>query len=762
MASRPHAFSSSVQNVPPAKRARVALACERCKSRKQKCDGRHPECSKCHRLGIKCEYIIPSKPMPFGRNHYVSALEKRVVELERFLAKKGLLNQVPSFKPYNLSQPSSVAQESEQADIDIEPSSKSPKASSIGETDLRSSDNESAESMVRILRDLSLDTNGGYIGATSHITLGRLVGSIVKGKRQSVGEGHSPSQVLYQLGSEGSHGLHLSDVPPDMANKLFHGYMKHVATRYPALQSSWIYGLQSRRAHIDNAYDRSTLHLIYAIAGRFLETTGETGPNFCPSQHHAEALKQLDEVLSYHDTRSVVTLLLLAIYSLRAEGGPGAWAYIGFAMRIAIDLGLHRQTAAMNRLGFDVEMRKRLFWSCYTMDRQISIPLGRPFSISDRDIDVPLPLDVDESCQDIRALEIASTLEPDVPRKESTTLTAFLHILRLRRIESNIQQSIYRVDEAVNVTDDEVDYYLEQLEKWKNLIPLDAKGQYDRESVAFDGYDYYMVFYYKCQRLLLYPLISKPRPKPKYLKACARVCGGVAQTYKRLHQTLSVGYSLMALQTVFMAGLTLVYCAWISPSDVYSSIVSNDINACSIVLFVITERWPAARKYRDTFEAVKQIVIDPLSDDQNHKPQRVIMELPSIELPLDEGRQEYRSIVTHMSGRPEEAIQSSKENTAIGMEQVQYQMGICVDNVNELGSTQNFELYGPLNTAPLSDYGIPRCLDHNGAANDQVYHDLSVWVQNNMEDDVDPSTSLEPFDLEGCSIEMGWFNATVE
>lgn len=160
--------------------------------------------------------------------------------------------------------------------------------------------------------------------------------------------------------------------------------------------------------------------------------------------------------------------------------------------RIAIDLGLHRQTAAMNRLGFDVEMRKRLFWSCYTMDRQISIPLGRPFSISDRDIDVPLPLDVDESCQDIRALEIASTLEPDVPRKESTTLTAFLHILRLRRIESNIQQSIYRVDEAVNVTDDEVDYYLEQLEKWKNLIPLDAKGQYDRESVAFDGYDYYV------------------------------------------------------------------------------------------------------------------------------------------------------------------------------------------------------------------------------------------------------------------------------
>jgi len=264
--------------------------------------------------------------MPFGRNHYVSALEKRVSELESFLAKKGLLDQVSPFTPYNISQPSSVSEESEQAVPDVEPSLKRPRAASMGESDLRSSDNESANSMVRILRDLSLDTNGGYIGATSHVTLGRLVGSIVKRKRQSVGDGHSPNQIFNQSGSEDSPEIRLSDVPPDMATKLFHGYMKHVATRYPALHSTWIHSLQSRRASIDNAYEKCTLHLIYAVAGRFLETTGETSPNFCPSQHHAEALKHLDEVLSYHDTPSVVTLLLPAIYSLRAEGGPGAWA----------------------------------------------------------------------------------------------------------------------------------------------------------------------------------------------------------------------------------------------------------------------------------------------------------------------------------------------------------------------------------------------------------------------------------------------------
>lgn len=146
----------------------------------------------------------------------------------------------------------------------------------------------------------------------------------------------------------------------------------------------------------------------------------------------------------------------------------------------------------MNQVGFDVEMRKRLFWSCYTMDRQISIPLGRPFAISDRDIDVALPFNIDEACQDMGVLERSSKLDPDVLQTESTSLTAFLHILRLRRIESSIQQSIYRVDQSTNVTDAEIEFYLEQLDKWKSLIPLDAKKKHDRESVAFDGYDYYV------------------------------------------------------------------------------------------------------------------------------------------------------------------------------------------------------------------------------------------------------------------------------
>jgi hypothetical protein len=73
-------------------------------------------------------------------------------------------------------------------------------------------------------------------------------------------------------------------------------------------------------------------------------------------------------------------------------------------------------------------------------------------------------------------------------------------------------------------------------------------------------------------------------------------CGGICQTYKRLHQSVSVGFSLMALHSVFFAGITILYCAWDSPALVLTNATRNMINDCSIVLYIITERWPGAKR----------------------------------------------------------------------------------------------------------------------------------------------------------------------
>ncbi|KAK9792793.1 putative Zn(2)-C6 fungal-type domain-containing protein [Seiridium cardinale] len=603
----------------PGKRSRVALACQRCKTRKQKCNGANP-CSKCQSLEVPCEYVVPQKPMPFGKNQYIKSLERRVAELETILAKQGMSD---------MSKDHWTSLRSEQAGQFADDTADS--VTNTPESDLDEPDldwQDGVDNVVSVLRSLSMDANGtGYIGGSSHVTMGKLF-SFLGGRQGRNGsqsrKGIGLMRPLDQTGPDNDdEPIDLGDVPTEIAGRLFTGYLKHIATRFPVVYSVWIRKVHDQRLFLTDIHERTILHLVYASGGRFLETAGEYGA-FNPQRHYAAALGNLGAILDYDDIRSVSALMLMAVYCLRNPVGPGAWTYSRMAMLIALNLGLHRKTSAMRRPSMENELRKRIFWATYAFDRQISIPLGRPFAVSDRDIDVPLPLDIDEATT---PEEFSRLAEPDVlgsAPENSTSLSSFLQIVRIRQIESDIQQTIYRVDETPEISDAVVEGFLKRLDHWKTLIPLDARKKRDMEAVPFDGYDVYMVYFFKCKRLLLYPQISKTTVNPRFLKECATACAGVCGAYKRLHQAMSVGYSLMALQTVFMAGLTLVYCIWISPDEIFDITTSNGIHDCSIVLFVIAERVRAARKYRNAFEVIRQRVIDQVSDRSSRQPRQAM------------------------------------------------------------------------------------------------------------------------------------------
>jgi hypothetical protein len=47
------------------------------------------------------------------------------------------------------------------------------------------------------------------------------------------------------------------------------------------------------------------------------------------------------------------------------------------------------------------------------------------------------------------------------------------------------------------------------------------------------------------------------------------------------------------------------------------------LSDCSIVLYVMTERWPESRKYRDLFEAVKKSVLEAIEEGRHFAPTAV-------------------------------------------------------------------------------------------------------------------------------------------
>ncbi len=73
-------------------------------------------------------------------------------------------------------------------------------------------------------------------------------------------------------------------------------------------------------------------------------------------------------------------------------------------------------------------------------------------------------------------------------------MTGFIYICRLRMIESRIQQSIYRVDQSCPATKDEVEKFIQQLDEWRESMPIDARnGEVPRlETMIMDGYDHYV------------------------------------------------------------------------------------------------------------------------------------------------------------------------------------------------------------------------------------------------------------------------------
>jgi hypothetical protein len=101
--------------------------------------------------------------------------------------------------------------------------------------------------------------------------------------------------------------------------------------------------------------------------------------------------------------KSVQALLLLAL-ALRGQSRDGqAWHVIGHAIRLAQSLGLHKKRLHVeqpdkdNPAGAPVsyqanyDLHRRLWWSCFSLEKLLQLECGRPSSIHSGDFDRLIP-----------------------------------------------------------------------------------------------------------------------------------------------------------------------------------------------------------------------------------------------------------------------------------------------------------------------------------------------------------------------------------
>ncbi|KAL3493492.1 fungal-specific transcription factor domain-containing protein [Aspergillus germanicus] len=114
-----------------------------------------------------------------------------------------------------------------------------------------------------------------------------------------------------------------------------------------------------------------------------------SGSDTAHIHYYNQARSYLDlDSLGSGNLETLQALCLLGGYYLHYRNSPNmAYAILGAAQRLAIALGLHRESHARTdtqdpemaeRYGFRIETRRRTWWSLYCLDTWASMTLGRP------------------------------------------------------------------------------------------------------------------------------------------------------------------------------------------------------------------------------------------------------------------------------------------------------------------------------------------------------------------------------------------------
>ncbi|KAE8404789.1 fungal-specific transcription factor domain-containing protein [Aspergillus pseudonomiae] len=543
-------------------RKRVPKSCRRCHRRKQRCVG-FPICANCTAANEPCLRLETSPSWHHGMSK--GALAQRIEALEAHLS--AITEGLPSTsRGQPVGSPAGTPSAPEEQ-TEAEPSEKSRATAYFGP----SSGVTLTENLSSIVEDAAWTNRSIPIHDTEHQ------------------EPPSPAPTAEQGKA----------VPPDdtVGRQLLDAYFVNMHTRLPFINCAEMLQLHSRRYDVPGAgqkeqYGMFKLFMIYAIGAAMPQLT-EQYESTTPSAYYATAM-QFDSAL--RESLSITGIegrMLMIIYELRSSSSSNLWYTIGTAMRICIDLGMHRESHYRTMKPLEAQLHRRLFWSVYVIERHVSWSLGRPFSIAEDEIDAQIPADTDDLTsryagveQDRGELSLGIADGANIP-----AIRRFIATVHLQRIMSRTHTKIYRVDKNVSTLIQELSPLLASLEQYKRgLPPLQPQDN-----------DFIQMHWNNCVRALLQPFLSILDPEDDLIRTCLHVSGQMCQLFKRSQQKGLSGYSFLLSNSVYIAGLTMCFCLFRSPR-LWRTNVANDLRACSSAMFAMAERKSSFRKYRDNLE----------------------------------------------------------------------------------------------------------------------------------------------------------------
>ncbi|KAI9806273.1 MAG: hypothetical protein M1825_006388 [Sarcosagium campestre] len=502
-----------------AKRRRIARACDMCRKKKIKCDGKMPACTHCITYKTECVFtLIEKKRNPPKGAKYIEGLENRLGRMESLLKMSGLLSDNDNGKTdlgtlekqlaeKNIAggtpgsshsrhsasvDRSSVDSQTNTPTRDIStpnPRSRanSPKAPNNKEKDGEREVEDLSDMMCSLVTNNCGETR--YIGSSSGFSIFSPKG--IQWVNDKTGDS-SFQDMISSAAIEDNKWISwkteifgdlfyrhtYKPLPPKAeAISLLKDYFQNFNCMFPLFHEPTFMHLVELHYSRD-PYEGSgwwaSLNVALAIAHRLRVMS-----NLVPSNEDQKAWGYLKNALGVlteltmrnTDLLSVQALLGMALFLLGTPNPQPSFFLVSAAIRLSHSIGLHKRGSGFNLRPVEAEQRKRVFWISYLLDKDICLRSGRPPAQDDDDMNVELPTEDPEDNMG------------NIPLADGKgKINLFRLMCTFATIQSRVYKQLYSV-KASKQSDGELLNTIGELDKeledWKDGIPIDFRPEHE-------------------------------------------------------------------------------------------------------------------------------------------------------------------------------------------------------------------------------------------------------------------------------------------
>jgi hypothetical protein len=434
--------------------SRPVAACSRCRGAKIKCDGKLPACTACEKSGKASSCSGANDEFAKGKERsYVAALEAAAERLQRKIAeaKQASSPAATAKSPGNFAGLPLVGSDPRQPDH-------LPRSAGGGRA--RRKEASDVDDLVGDFGFLSVNaTSRDFHGFTSTMSFARLLLSV---------------SMVAELPTFPSNPLPLRYV----ATSLIQKYLDNIFVLMPFFSEtdlmssvSAVYQESGRHA---KPSDHWFVRMVLAISSGAASQSKGDGNDQTALCHAAAAISHVQAVLHPGSISGIQALLLLVQYSMIEPEYFRSWDLIGMASRVMVDLGLHVEPSPETKMSKEaLDMRRKVFYCVYTLDRNISTAYGRAFSFTDDSAAVSLP---------VSGGKVSAETERHLnPQLFLHSLKPSLFLFDIRRVQSAFYQTTHCSLQKEWPTSTASEYtasILQDIRSWFATIPASLSQQH--------------------------------------------------------------------------------------------------------------------------------------------------------------------------------------------------------------------------------------------------------------------------------------------